>query len=111
MSIVDNIRIISKERNIPNIATLERTIGLGNGTIAKWDRQSPSCAKLQLVAEYLDCSIDTLVTGKNPIDYSLPIDEQQLLTDYRTVNSVSKAVIRERAKTLAEQEKSNKNNG
>lgn len=111
MSIVDNIRLISKEKNIPNIATLEKTVGLGNGTIAKWDKQSPSCSKLKLVADYLECPIDILVTGKNPIDYSLPIDEQQLLTNYRTVDSVSKAVIRERAKALAEQAKSNKNNG
>lgn len=111
MSIVDNIRLISKEKGISSITILEKTVGLGNGTIAKWNKQSPSCSKLKLVADYLECSIDVLVTGKNPIDYSLPPDEQQLLTDYRTVDSVSKAVIRERANALAEQAKSNKNNG
>lgn len=106
MSIVDNIRLISKEKGISSITILEKTVGLGNGTIAKWSKQSPSCSKLKLVADYLECSIDVLVTGKNPIDYSLPPDEQQLLKDYRTVDDNSKALIRERASVLSEQVKS-----
>lgn len=60
---VDRISKLAKERGI-NISTIEKNIGLSNGIIGKWRKQSPSCDKLKLVADYLNVSIDYLLTGE-----------------------------------------------
>ena len=47
------------ERNV------ERECGLGNGTIKRWEEQSPRLDKLVLVSEYLQVSLDYLVFGRS----------------------------------------------
>lgn len=44
--------------------SLERECGLGNGTIKRWEYQSPRLNILVKVAEYLQLSLDELVFGK-----------------------------------------------
>lgn len=46
-----------------SIAALEKNVGLSNGIIGKWKKQSPSCDKLKLVADYLNTTIDYLLMG------------------------------------------------
>lgn len=43
------------------IAELERRLDFGQGSIRKWDRQSPSSERLQLVADFFDVSTDYLL--------------------------------------------------
>lgn len=62
MSIVDKIRTLSKQKGL-SITELEKVLGLGNGTIGKWNKQSPSCNKVKLVADFFSVSIDYLVNG------------------------------------------------
>lgn len=62
MSIVDRIRTLSKQKGL-SITELEKVLGLGNGTIGKWNKQSPSCNKVKLVADFFSVSIDYLVNG------------------------------------------------
>lgn len=62
MSIVDRIRMLSKQKGL-SITELEKVLGLGNGTIGKWNKQSPSCNKVKLVANFFSVSIDYLVNG------------------------------------------------
>lgn len=60
MNIVEKIRALcSKNKN--TIAELERTLGLGGGTISRWDNRVPGVNKVQKVAEYFDVSIDYLL--------------------------------------------------
>lgn len=66
MSIFDRINILAKEKGV-SISCIEKTIGLSNGIIKKWDNQNPTCDKLKLVADYFDTTVDFLMTGK-PID-------------------------------------------
>lgn len=47
-----------------NIKALERELGLGNGTIRRWDDSSPSYEKLQKVADYFGITVAEL-TGEN----------------------------------------------
>ena len=61
---VDRINELAKQKGV-SISTIEKTLGLGNGIIGKWRKQSPSCDKLKLVADYLNVSIDYLITGKD----------------------------------------------
>lgn len=62
MSIVDRIRVLSNEKGL-SLTELEKSVGLGNGTIGKWNKQSPSCNKVKLVADFLSVSIDYLING------------------------------------------------
>lgn len=42
---------------------IERELGLGNGTIKRWNDQSPRLDKLTAVAQYIGVSLDYLVFG------------------------------------------------
>lgn len=65
MNIVDKIRMLCSERTI-TIAELERTLGLGAGTVSRWDARVPGVDKVQKVAEYFDVSTDYLL-GRSDI--------------------------------------------
>lgn len=60
MSIIIKIKTIAKERGY-TLASLERELGLGNGTIRRWDNTLPSADKLLKVAELLGVSVDYLL--------------------------------------------------
>lgn len=64
MSIVDRLQAIARERGT-TFKQLEREIGLGNGTIRRWEDQSPRLDKLTKVADYLHVSLDYLVYGRS----------------------------------------------
>lgn len=57
------------------VAQLERELGFSNGSIAKWERTSPSIDKVQKVADYFGVSID-YIQGKtddaNPQELEVP---------------------------------------
>ncbi len=63
MSMVDRINILAKEMGT-SVSAIEKALGLSNGIIGKWKKQSPSCDKLKLVADYLNTTIDFLMTGE-----------------------------------------------
>lgn len=69
MNVKDRIRTLAKSKGM-SLPNLEAELGFGNGTIVKWDKSAPNVNKLIKVAEYLDVSLDYLVTGND----SLPID-------------------------------------
>lgn len=80
MGIVDRIQMKTKEKGT-NIKTLEKEIGIGNGTIRRWDERSPQCDKISLVANYLQVSLDWLIFGKE--NDNLTPEEKQILEAYR----------------------------
>ena len=105
MLMVDRISDLAKKKGI-SIAALEKAIGLSNGIIGKWKKQSPSCDKLKLVADYLNTTLDYLVYGKkisSPVT-ELSTDEQELLTYYNKLQDINKGKVIGTAKTLAELE-------
>lgn len=105
MSMVDRICELAHEKSI-SISALEKTLGLGNGIIGKWRKQSPSCDKLKLVANYLNTTIDYLMTGeeKNSPTVVLTADERELLDIYNNLSPKSQGQVKERAIVLAELE-------
>ncbi len=58
--ILDNIKALCRERKT-NITALEKEVGLGFGTIYKWDRVSPSVNNIKLVADFFGVTIDDLL--------------------------------------------------
>lgn len=63
--ILEKISKLCMEENI-SIAQLEKKLGLGNGTIGKWNNANPSLKKVSAVANYFGVSIDELIS-KEPI--------------------------------------------
>lgn len=60
MPILEKIRLLANQHGT-DIANLERTLGMGNGVIRRWDKASPTCDKLLKVANYFDVTIDYLL--------------------------------------------------
>ena len=57
-----------KEKATPlgySFASIERSIGLGNGVIRRWDTRTPSAINLKAVADLLNCSMEYLLTGED----------------------------------------------
>ena len=60
MTLVDKIRVLANQKGM-SLPQLEVELGLGNGTISRWKKSSPSSDKLQRVADYFNVSIDYLL--------------------------------------------------
>lgn len=98
MGIVERIQLKLKE-NGSNIKNLEKEIGIGNGTVRRWNERSPQCDKLSAVANYLNVSLDWLVFGVEKSELSK--DEQELIDAYRRAGGNERRAILTSAKILA----------
>lgn len=49
-----------------SLQSLEKELNFGNGTIARWDKNSPSADKLILVASKLNVTVDYILYGNDP---------------------------------------------
>lgn len=90
MGIYDRIKIKADEKNI-SIKALERESGLGNGVIKRWNNTSPQCNKLEKVANYLQTSIEWLITGKE--NNNLSNEEKDLIKNYRELSEKNKGKV------------------
>lgn len=64
--ILDNIIKLCKEKGV-SIARLEREIGIGNGTVARWGTSSPTVDNVRKVADYFGVTVDNLIS-ETPTD-------------------------------------------
>ena len=58
--LLNRVKELANERNM-TIAELERKLDFGQGSISKWNKQSPSSERLQKAADYFDVSTDYLL--------------------------------------------------
>ena len=87
MTLVDKIRVLANQKGM-SLPQLEVELGLGNGTISRWKKSSPSSDKLQRVADYFNVSIEYLLgreiqlTSKDERDIEKILEQtrKQLLT-------------------------------
>lgn len=70
--ILDKIKVLCRERGT-NITEVEKSVGIGFGTVYKWGKVSPSVANLKLVADYFGVTVDDLL--KEDED-SVPVSQQ-----------------------------------
>ena len=63
-TLVKRIRDLAGEKDI-SFAQLERTLDFSNGSIARWDKSSPSVDKIDKVAKYFNVSLDYLLCKTN----------------------------------------------
>jgi len=80
MSLVERIKAECKKNNT-NISSIEKEIGLSNGTISKWNNSKPSADSLLSVAKILHCSMEYLLTGYDSLP-NISTDKQQWLNLY-----------------------------
>ncbi|WP_436666767.1 helix-turn-helix domain-containing protein [Latilactobacillus sakei] len=62
-SLKDRIKQLASEHAM-SIAELERKLNFANGSISKWDKQSPSMDRITIVADYFNVTTDYLI-GRN----------------------------------------------
>ena len=67
MDIVEKVRMLCNEK-VMTIAELERNLGLGAGTISRWNVRVPGIDKVQKVANYFSISTDFLL-GLTDVPY------------------------------------------
>lgn len=79
------------------LAQLERILNFSNGSIARWNKSSPSIDKVDKVAKYFDVSLDYLL-GKTSRRGSY-IPEENTLTDSR-LNAKDKRDIAKKLEEL-----------
>lgn len=61
--IYKTISALCRERGVA-VTTLEKELGFGKSTIKRWEKSSPTVAKIKAVADYFDVSVDYLVSGE-----------------------------------------------
>jgi len=61
--LVEKITKLCKARGI-SIYKLEKDLHLGNGTVARWNKQDPGASKLKAVADYLGVTVDYLLESE-----------------------------------------------
>ncbi|NQE01815.1 helix-turn-helix domain-containing protein [Enterococcus gallinarum] len=68
MSLYEKIKSLADGQHI-SIRRLEEKLGYGNGTIRRWEKQTPGVDKIQKVADYFDVSIDYLLGRTDKKNY------------------------------------------
>ena len=61
--IYKNVVRLCKEKGI-SIARLERETGIGNGTIGRWEKSSPSVDNAKKVADFFGVTLDSLMMAE-----------------------------------------------
>lgn len=64
MSIVERIKFLAEPLGF-NVKQLEQELGFANGSIRRWDSNSPSADKLYKLANFLNTTCEFLLTGNN----------------------------------------------
>ena len=98
---VDRLLALIKQKGL-SVSAVERKLGFGNGAIKRFSTNSPSIDKIIALSNFLNASVEYILFGKQQTSYEISCDLQELIDNYNSVDSLSKAMIRERAKTLAE---------
>lgn len=58
--LIDNVQSLCKKNGIA-LYKLEKELGFGNGSLYKWNEQSPSVERVKLVADYFGVTVDELL--------------------------------------------------
>lgn len=97
MGIVERIKTLCKQKGT-TMGTLEKELGLGNGSIRRWDQKTPGADKILLIANRLEVTTDWLLTGKEST--GLESNEQNLINIYRETNDIGQPLIIKQAESI-----------
>lgn len=63
MDMKERIQALCKEKGI-SVNKLEKDLGFGTGYVSKLGKSTPNTAKIKLIADYFNVSVDYLMTGE-----------------------------------------------
>lgn len=101
MSLLSNIYNLCITKNM-FISNLEEELGFSNGSIYRWDINTPSIGKVLKVAEYFGVSVDSLIKENN-VDPNKLVDvlatelstiEKQIQQDHLKAKSIKQQLKR-----------------
>lgn len=67
MGIADRVRTLA-EKNGETIASVERALGFGQGSIRNWNKAAPAADKLYRVAQMFSVPMEYILTGEEKKD-------------------------------------------
>ena len=104
-TLIKNITYLCKEKNITSYM-LGKESGVGKDIIANMKKGSlPSCDKIAKIADYLDCSVDYLLTGKKCTGEFLTEKERELLEYFGKLNERQQTKLIFKAEDMLEDNK------
>ena len=92
MTIKDRISALLKERNV-RAFQMEEDLGLAKGYISKLDKSSPNSDKLLNIANYLNVSLDYIMTGQEKGRNVLTYEEEAIIAAYRKLSEDNKNLV------------------
>lgn len=94
MNLLQNIEFIIEKRGL-TLTQVEKDCGLSKSSMRKWSENFPSIDKVLKVAQYLDVSVDFLLTGKNSETTEIPQDKDEvaLLEEFRQLDPQERRII------------------
>lgn len=82
--LLSNIRELCKKDNI-SVADLEKNLGIGAGTISRWNKANPSFDKIMAIAHFFNISIDKLSGYRTEINPQKNVSKETVqIIDYLT---------------------------
>jgi hypothetical protein len=90
MTVLERIKQLAKEKKNISITTLEQELGYSNGSLSK-AKDIPS-SRIKDISDYLDVSMDFLMTGKDLEKYSP--EQAKLIIEIRKDKGLAKALRR-----------------
>jgi transcriptional regulator with XRE-family HTH domain len=79
--LTERIKMLAEPMHM-TFASIERDIGIGRGTIRKWDQNCPAADKLLKVANLLNTTMDFLMVGQTsePSSITITSDDAEWLS-------------------------------
>ena len=91
MTILENIKMICREKKNISITTLEQELGYSNGSLAK-AKDIPS-SRISEIANYLEVSMEYLMTGEKPEIPGFEPEHLELIELYSKLKEEQKSAV------------------
>ena len=91
MTILENIKIICREKKNISITTLEQELGYSNGSLAK-AKDIPS-SRICEISNYLGVSMEYLMTGEKPEIPNFEPEHLELIELYSKLKKEQKSAV------------------
>ena len=92
MNLKERIKTLCKENGI-TVNKLEKTLGFGTGYVAKLENSVPNTAKIQLIADFFNVSLDYLMTGEKPDIPGFEPEHLELIELYSSLKKEQKSAV------------------
>lgn len=79
--LLSNIKELCKKKSI-TIVALEKHLGIGAGTISRWNKAIPSFDKIEAIADYFQISIDELSGHTKDFSYTKIDETTQMIIEF-----------------------------